>query len=183
VKIKKRKLQLVSITIIATAFILAMLSVGKASNSEPNILTIGHQPTNVTQNTNITITVTFTDDENVTSVRIQYCSIEPIYQCHIPQIEMIRTTTNTWIGSFVVLEEIGIIGYQIYVDFTGGSIIAPNSSDYLGYDNIIETHTDVFYFSIVLSTISETAPLNISVPSIIAAYTVFAIIRHRNKKK
>lgn len=176
-------MKIVSISIIVTIFILVMLTPGKVTSTEPNILTVVHQPITVSYDTNITITVAFTDDENVTSVRILYCSIEPEYQCHIPQIDMTRTTANTWIGSFIVLEETGTIGYQIHIDFTGGSIIAPNSSDYLDYDNIIETHTDIFYFSIVLATITETAPLNIGVPGIIVAYTVFVIIRNRKNKK
>jgi hypothetical protein len=182
-KIKAKNLRIVSLSIIVTIFILIMLIPGGVTSTEPNVLSVSHQPTTINHDTNITITATFADDENVTSVRILYCAIDPEYQCHIPQIDMIRTTANTWIGSFVVLEEIGTIGYQIHIDFNGGSIVAPNSSDYLGHDNIIETHTGIFYFSIVLAAVSETAPLNIGVPGIIVAYTIFVIVRNRKNKK
>ena len=181
-KIKGKNLRIASISLVVTIFVLILLTPGRVSSIEPNVLSVSHQPTTVSHDTNITITATFADDENVTNVRILYCAIEPEYQCHIPQIDMIRTSANTWVGSFIVIEETGTIGYQIHIDFDGGSIVAPNSSDYLGHDNIIETHTGIFYFSIVLATVSETAPLNIGVPGIIVAYAVFVIIRNRKSK-
>jgi hypothetical protein len=175
-KIKNRFI--VILLIIASLYL--VLTPRKVNSVDPVVQSVSHQPTTVSQGTNVTITIVFTDDENVTGVRILYCSLEPEYQCHIPQIDMINPTTNNWIGSFVVLEEGGIIGYQLHIDHTGGTFIAPNSSNYLGHDNIAEPYADSFYFTIELSTPTGNTPLSIGFPAIVVYSLIYLIYRRRN---
>ncbi|MHA1211293.1 MAG: hypothetical protein ACTSSH_02420, partial [Candidatus Heimdallarchaeota archaeon] len=136
------------------------------SAADPTVTAISHQPETIGYQTNVSITINFVDDENVTGIQIQYCALEPTFLCHFPNIDMVQSEPNTWIGSFIVVEEEGTIGYKLYITHTGGSITAPNSSNYLGHTNIAEPSTDVFYFSINVSTELPTSntPLNFGIP-------------------
>ena len=148
----------------------------------PEVLSVTHLPGVVTYQTNLTVTVSFDYDINVTGVEIQYCQLEPAFTCHFPKIEMIRTGNYFWSGSFIVLEESGIIGYKLYVYLQTGSFIAPNETDYLGYDNIAEPAAGEFYFSVELSTATDTLPMNFGIPCIALTFGAIVLIKRRLRK-
>ncbi len=149
---------------------------------EPTVLAVSHQPITVEYQTNVSITITFEDDTNITEIKIQYCSLEPVYACHVAKPNMTRVSENTWVGSFVVLEETGKIGYEILIYHTDGLTIAPNSINYLGHTNIAEPFPDMFYFSIDLVTPTENTPLNYGGPIIGFVFLVLISLRKRLKK-
>ncbi|NHJ47050.1 MAG: hypothetical protein FK733_04610 [Asgard group archaeon] len=177
-----KNMHLLSITIFTAVIMLLTLMPGNVSATEPGVLTVSHLPQSVSLGTNITVTATFDNDENITSIKILYCALEPEYLCHVPQIDMINTDTNTWKGSFVVLDDDGIIGYELHIVHSDGTMIAPNSSDYLGHDNIAEPFPGLFYFTIEITTPTSNAPLNIGAPGIVITYFVLTIIRKRKNR-
>ena len=145
----------------------------------PEVLSVTHQPVVVTTQTNLTVTVSFDYDINVTSVQIQYCQIEPSFTCHFPKIDMTRTGNYFWSGSFIVLEESGVIGYKLYVYLQTTDFVAPNESDYLGYDNIVEPAAGEFYFSVELNTTTDTAPMSFGLPCIALTFGAMVLIRRK----
>ena len=145
----------------------------------PEVLSVTHQPLAVTYQTNLTITITFDYAINVTGVQIQYCQIEPAFTCHFPKIDMIFLTSWVWAGSFIVLEESGVIGYKLYITHQTTNFVSPNETDYLGYDNIVEPATGQFYFSIDLSSTTDTAPVNFGLPCISLTFGAMVLIRRK----
>ncbi len=148
----------------------------------PEVLSVTHQPTVVTYQTNLTVTVSFDYDINVTGVQIQYCQLEPAFTCHFPKIDMIRTGNYYWSGSFVILEQSGIIGYKLYIYLQIGSFVAPNESNYLGYTNIAEPAAGEFYFSVELSTPTDALPMNFGIPCIVLTFGVIVLLKRRSRK-
>ncbi len=145
----------------------------------PIVLSVIHQPVVVTSQTNLTVTITFDYDINITSVQIQYCQLEPAFTCHFPKIDMIRIASYYWSGSFIVLEESGIIGYKLHITLQTTEFVSPNETDYLGYDNIVEPAAGEFYFSVELNTTTETAPMNFGLPCIALTFGVIVLIRRK----
>ena len=121
----------------------------------PEVISVTHQPLVVTSKTNLTVTITFDYATNVTGVQIQYCQLEPAFTCHFPKIDMIPFAGWVWAGSFIVLEESGLIGYKLYVNLQTTDFVSPNETDYLGYDNIVEPAAGEFYFSVELNATKE----------------------------
>ena len=145
----------------------------------PVVLSVIHQPVIVTIQTNLTVTITFDQDVNVTGVQIQYCQLEPSFTCHFPRIDMIRIASYYWSGSFIVLEENGIIGYKLYVTLQTTDFVSPNETDYLGYDNIVEPAAGEFYFSVELNTTTNTAPMSFGLPCIALTFGAMVLIRKK----
>jgi len=145
----------------------------------PEVLSVTHQPLVVTSQTNLTVTISFDQDINVTGVQIQYCQLEPSFTCHFPLIDMIRTGNYIWSGSFIVVEESGVIGYKLYITHQTTNFVFPNETDYLGYDNIVEPATGQFYFAIDLSTTTDTAPVNFGLPCISLTFGAMVLIRRK----
>ena len=94
---------------------------------------------------------------------------------------MVSNGSNTWIGSFVVAEESGVIGYRMYITTSMSSFYAPDQLNYLAYDNIVEPSTDAFYFSITLTTPTNQASLMSWCSVATSLIAVFAI-RIRKRK-
>ena len=149
------------------------------SESLPVVLSVTHQPAVVSFQTNLTVTISFDNDINITSIQIQYCQLDPEFTCHFPKIDMIRTGDYSWSGSFVVTEETGIIGYKLYIYHQTTNFEAPNESDYLGYDNIVEPAAGEFYFSVELNTVTNTAPLNLGLPCIALTFGAIVLLRKK----
>jgi len=172
------------IRFIIFSFILAIITLSliitpiKMVSANFSIVTITHQPTSVEQNSEVTIEITFNDDVNVSNIKIQYCSLQPEFACHIPKIDMIDQGSNVWLGTFIITEESGTIGYELYISLLNGTtIIAPDSIDYLGYDNIIEQSPDVFYFSIVLLEPTNSASLNVNLVEVAFVFSIIVLFR------
>ncbi|MGC9778169.1 MAG: hypothetical protein HZR80_02890 [Candidatus Heimdallarchaeota archaeon] len=172
---QRRKFGLVFILLILV-FLLAKQPV-EVMSTNPEILSVSHVPTSVTHMSNVTVTVTFADDTNITSIQIQYCSLEPVFACHIGNYQMVKKSENTWSGSFEVLEEEGVIGYELKIQHTKGEFVAPDSTDFLGYDNIQEPSTGEFYFSINITTPTEETPVNFCWPCVALTFTTFIVLR------
>jgi hypothetical protein len=182
--IKKKRLGIfITISVLLLVFSVTMQS-SKIADSvpPPEVLSVTHLPGVVGYQTNLTVTVTFDYDINVTGVQIQYCQLDPAFTCHFPKIDMVRLGNYFWSGSFIVKEESGIIGYKIYVYLQTGSFIAPNASDYLGYDNIVEPAADEFYFSVELSTATNSLPMNFGIPCIALTFGAFVLLKRRLRK-
>lgn len=144
----------------------------------PEVLSVTHQPVVVTSQTNLTVTITFDYAINVTGVQIQYCQIEPAFTCHFP-IDMIFLEPWVWAGSFIVLEESGVIGYKLYINLQTTDFVSPNETDYLGYDNIVEPAAGVFYFSVELNATTDTAPMSFGLPCIALTFGAMVLIRRK----
>lgn len=148
--------------------------------ADAEVVSVAHTPIIVSKSTNVTVLVTFDDDSQVNSIDLHYCSISPLYACH-PQTAMTANGSNTWIGSFVVTEESGVIAYQMHISTTMDDYDIPDGLTYLGHDNIIEPSTDTFYFSITLSTPTNQAPL-MSWCGAVSSLLAVAVIRIRKRK-
>jgi len=145
----------------------------------PVVLSVTHQPVIVTTQTNLTVIISFNQDINVTGVQIQYCQLEPSFTCHFPTIDMIRTGNYIWSGSFIIVEESGVIGYKLYITHQTTNFVSPNETDYLGYDNIVEPATGQFYFSIDLSSTTDTAPVNFGLPCLALTFGAIVLLRKK----
>ncbi len=150
----------------------------------PEVIEVLNTPSVVYPQTNVTITITFNNDLNVTGIALIYCSITPSYSCHLPS-QMISNGSNTWIGSFVVVETSGVIGYKMQITtLLSGTLEAPDSPDFLGYSNIVELSTDNFYFSITIASPTNETPL-MSLCGVAASLVIIAstkIIRSKKRK-
>ncbi|MFW9923775.1 MAG: hypothetical protein ACFFDW_10870 [Candidatus Thorarchaeota archaeon] len=170
------------LTNFSVLFIVVSLTLNNQVNvraSESIISSVTHQPSTIMQNTQVTVQITFLDDSEVNNIKIQYCSLEPDFTCHIPKISMIQHEENVWNGTFTVIETSGTIGYELIITLNNETEIkAPNSIDYLGYDNIAEPQYGVFYFTIVISPPTQNSPLNVSYFQF--GLTFFGIICVRN---
>ena len=145
----------------------------------PEVLSVTHQPVAVTHQTNLTVTITFDYAINVTGVEIQYCQLEPSFTCHFPIINMIFLEPWVWAGSFIVLEESGVIGYKLYVALQTTDFVSPNETGYLGYDNIVEPAAGEFYFSVELNATTDTAPMSFGLPCIALTFGAMVLIRKK----
>jgi len=175
---KSKWITVLAISIIAMLFVTS--SPQKVAADDLAILSVSHNPTSVSQNTVVTVEIAFNDDTNVSGVQIQYCALEPEFVCHFPKIAMTSEAANVWNGSFTVTEASGLIGYELYISLENGTtIVAPDSTDYLGYDNIYEPSTDVFYFSIDLISASPTAsaPLSFGLCELAISFSIIIFVR------
>ncbi len=178
---QKRKVGLAIIPLMLV-FLLAKQPV-EVLSTNPEVLSVSHVPTSITHLSNVTVTVTFADDTNITSIQIQYCSLEPVFACHIGNYQMVRMSANTWSGSFEVQEEEGVIGYELKIQHTEGEFVAPDSTDFLGYDNIQEPSTGEFYFTVNIATPTDEAPVNFGWPCVVLTFATFIILRTIKIKK
>lgn len=182
---KKSKIKITIVSLLLLAFILAFtarVSIAKAESL--SIISVIHAPTMPSQGTDVNVQVTFNDDSNVSTIRIQYCSLTPIYSCHSTQYSMTEIGSNLWSGNFTVTEESGTIGFELIISLTNGSTItAPDSSDFLGYDNIVEPITGFFYFSIDITESTNTAPMNVSIGEIAIIFSSIIMIRTISQRR
>lgn len=177
--------QLTKTRFIITNFLVLFITISLSMNSQINanatesiISAVTHEPENVLQNTIVTVQITFLDDSEVNHINIQYCSLEPDFTCHFPKTPMTQQESNNWTGNFTVVEASGIIGYELIITLNNETEIkAPNSIDYLGYDNIAEPETGVFYFTIELSDPTQNSPLNISIFEFGSAFLGIIVIK------
>ncbi len=70
--------------------------------ADAEVVSVAHTPTIVTTGTNVTVSITFDNDAEVTDINLFYCSITPDYLCHLP-IAMTPNGSDTWLGSFVTV--------------------------------------------------------------------------------
>lgn len=155
----------------------------KATISSTDIISVSHQPSAVSEGMDVTVEISFNDDTNVTGIQIQYCALEPDYICHFPKTDMTSIGDNSWSGTFTVVDEAGTIGYELYISLANDStIIAPDSSDFLGLSNIAEPIAGTFYFTITLST-TNSAPLNIGLVELAITFGIIVIVRNSIMKK
>ena len=167
-----------AITIIAALFLTS--SSLKVTSAELAVVSVSHSPTEISKDTEISIEISFNDDTNVSGIQIQYCALVPNFVCHFPKIAMTSETENIWNGNFTVVEESGLIGYELFISLTNGStLVAPDSIDYLGYDHIYEPSTDVFYFSINMTedTPTNSAPLSFGLGELTITFSVILFTR------
>ena len=154
--------------------------------SATEIASVTHQPTTISEGTVVTIEVSFTDDSNVTSIQIQYCALEPIYTCYFPKTDMTAQGDNLWSGTLTVKSDTSdtVIGYELYISLNNGStIIAPDSSGFLGMDNIAEPIDGTFYFTITLATTTNSAPINIGLGEIAITFSIIVLTRNILKRR
>lgn len=164
-----------AITIITALFLTS--SSLQVTSAELAVISVSHSPTEISKDTEVTVEISLNDDTNVSGIQIRYCSLEPDFVCHIPTIAMTSETENVWNGTFIVIEESGLIGYELFISLTNGStLIAPDSIDYLGYDHIFEPSIGIFYFSINMTkdTTTNSVPLSFGLGEL--AITFSAII-------
>ena len=172
---------IIGILVLVSMF--STLPIANASQThvaDAEVVSVAHTPTIVTTGTNVAVSITFDNDAEVTDINLFYCSITPEYLCHLP-IAMTPNGSDTWLGSFVVLEESGVIGYRMYVTTTMSSYYAPDVLNYLGYDNVIEPSTDTFYFSINLTLPTNQASLMSWCAATTSLFAV-AVIRIKKRK-
>ncbi|MHA1126501.1 MAG: hypothetical protein ACTSO7_15580 [Candidatus Heimdallarchaeota archaeon] len=180
---KQKHKMIICFMLLVTVFSTLLLTKSiNVQSAVPEVTSVLHSPSIVSPQTNVTVTVTFNNDLNVTAIALFYCSISPTYLCHLP-IDMISIGSDTWVGSFVVEETIGVIGYKLSIStLLSGTLIAPNSIDFLGYTNIVEPSTDNFYFSITLSTPTNLTPL-MSWCGVVSSLAVIATTQLIRKRK
>ena len=120
----------------------------------------------------ITVDVTFTDSNNVSSVRVTYCRVLPEYLCYFPSYKAEKTAEdkNTFSVNIELKEEdldgytIGLRVLVLYKDSTGVDIPDMDTPDW-GL-TVIEPEDGLYYFGFKLGdeniTTTTSAPLFIS---------------------
>ncbi|MHA1356183.1 MAG: hypothetical protein ACTSXA_08030 [Candidatus Heimdallarchaeota archaeon] len=181
---QKHKMIIGFMLLVSVFSTLILTNSSSVQSAFPEVTSVSHSPTVVFPNTNVTITVTFNNDLNVTGISLHYCSITPEFLCHLP-ISMVDIDSNTWVGSFVVTEISGVIGYKMEIStLLSGTLIAPDSADYLNHSNIVDASTDNFYFSITVSPPTDQAPLMgwCGVASSLVVIATAQLIKARKRK-
>ncbi|MHA1245366.1 MAG: hypothetical protein ACTSP7_12450 [Candidatus Heimdallarchaeota archaeon] len=183
---KQKNKMIIGIMLLVSVFsTLVLANSSSVQSAFPEVTGVSHSPTVVYPETTVTVAVTFNNDLNVTGIELFYCAITPEFACHIPTISMTDNGSNTWLGSFVVTETSGVIGYKMEI-FTllSGTLHAPDSLSYLGHSDVIEPSTDSFYFAITLSPPTDQAPLMgwCGVTSSLVVIATAQLIRTRKRK-
>lgn len=171
---------MILVAVFSTLFLTNSIRVQAA---DPIVESVTNTPEVVYVQTNVTIGITFDNDTNVIAISLYYCAISPSYHCHLPS-DMQPIGSNTWVGSFIVGEISGVIGYRMLIKTTNNTMYAPNSSSYLDYDNIVEPSTDLFYFSINITPLTNETPL-MSLCGVASSFVIIAstkIIRSKKRK-
>ena len=145
--------------------ILMMLGISlfpvSATPSYNGVSAISHSPVVAEQGKNITISISFVDTANVSSVGMFYCRIEPDYLCHIPPYKLVLSDSTYSITFNVVENSTQVIGYHLYVDYTDDTRINFPDERQLDYGlTISEPIEGSFYYRVEIGQDISTAPSN-----------------------
>ena len=137
------------------------LTSASGTPSHNGVSAISHSPSVAEQNENITISITFVDTTNVSSVGMFYCRIEPDYLCHIPPYKLVLSE-NTYSITFNVEENsTQVIGYHLYIDYTDDTRINFPDDRQLDYGLVIsEPIEGAFYYRVEIGQDDTNIPTN-----------------------
>jgi hypothetical protein len=135
--------------------------------------------TNIVEGTPLNVTVLFSNYSLIESVHLMYCSIEPVFSCHFPIINL----TSSAKGSFSTVfhpeyEEGTIFGYHIYLNFYNGStILIPNSFNFpKNKTNIRQAEDNQYYFELVMVRESSSKSNQISWPNLYCTVLLLIVV-------
>ena len=154
------------------------------SNLTEEAFTIIQDPSEskIVINNSINVTVISNQPETISSIILFYCSLEPIFICHFPNLEMVKNNQGNFFTVFTPEYDVNtIFGYHLRIHMENGSNFEfpnnlTNSSDFI----IRQGSDNNYYFELLLvdSLISENNTPWLSIESLFAL-TLFI----RKKKK
>ncbi len=133
-----------------------MTSVSNSSANPHGITSITYSPQTVYQGSKVTISVTFGDSSNITSVDSFYCKLTPEYLCHTPYM-ILTKDGNTYTTSFTVEETSdATIGFDVIIKYNDDSKVTLPGDEQLDFGMAIaEPYTGIFYYEIDISSASS----------------------------
>ncbi len=130
-----------------------------ATPSHNGVTAINHTPVVAEQGKNITISITFVDTANVSSVGMFYCRIEPDYLCHIPPYKLVLSDQTYSISFNVVENSTQVIGYHLFIDYTDDTRINFPDDRQLDYGlTISEPIVGSFYYRVEIGLDDTNTP-------------------------
>jgi len=142
----KRTIRIIQITIL---ILIISFTIHNAKAVEKyGVTNINHSPQILQQNENMTVTVEFSYDTNISLVKLLICQLSPEFKCEAQPIVMDEITDNVYSGKFSVRYDNGTqVGYHIiivYENFT--TVTIPETAEFLELD-IIEPVTGEFFIN------------------------------------
>ena len=137
-------------------------------------------------NHSLNVTVINNQLNNISSINLFYCSLEPEFVCHSLPIELVKNDQGNFFTVFMPEYEINtILGYHLKVNMANGSDFeVPNSLDYTSGCNIQQGPDSNYYFELTLiggSSSENTTPW-ISIEGILTIVLGLSIIKRIKTK-
>lgn len=91
-------------------------------SAEPNVKSVSHYPENPFSYDEITVYVEVNDTSNITSIKLLYCQIEPIYGCYPDILNLTPGDNNTY--STVITQDLSgveLLGLNLTINYLDGS--------------------------------------------------------------
>lgn len=146
-----------------TVLLILSISLSPVSGtpSHNGVSAISHSPSVAEENENLTVTITFVDTANVSSVGMFYCRIEPEYLCYSQPFQLVLSE-NTYSVTFKVVENSSyVIGYHLFVEYTDETEIDFPDERKLDYGlTISEPSSGAFYYRVEIGQVDTNTPTN-----------------------
>jgi hypothetical protein len=135
------------------------LSTVSGTPSHNGVSAISHSPSVAEENENLTVSITFVDTANVSSVGMFYCRIEPEFLCYSQPFQLVLSE-NTYSVTFKVVENSSyVIGYHLFVEYSDETQIDFPDERKLDYGlTISEPSSGAFYYRVEIGQDDSNTP-------------------------
>ncbi len=135
----------------------------------------------------ITLTITYSEEEPLSAISLFYCSLEPEFLCHFPSLSFNQSDKELYSVKFTPEYESGtLLGYHIVVSYENDTNqYIPGEMAYTNnYTNIVEGPDSKYYFTVLIVDQIDTTPyptkITIFTVSIVTTLTLLTL---RNRKR
>ncbi|MHA1302277.1 MAG: hypothetical protein ACTSQE_09330 [Candidatus Heimdallarchaeaceae archaeon] len=168
--------------VLALTFLLFLAYPTRTLAGKYGIQTISHTPDYISPNTNLTVSIEFSDTSDIETIRLLICQLSPEFKCE-PKPILMEEETNVFTGVFYITYEAGSsLGYHFLISYTNGTDVeVPDSIDFLGLTTIVEPVEDSFYIKVDVNE-----PLTEDTPGFMITFAVPALLIitiYRKKRK
>lgn len=188
-----RRLKVLS-SLLFFIFIISNFHINSTQAANNGVLDITNSPSIVKYSENMTVSITFSDVTNITSVGLIYCQLQPVYMCHYPFNYLTQTITNVFSVNVTIKDQYpAVIGYEIFIEYKNNQTINFPDSRKLDYGlDIVEPANNTYYYKVMLEKSNNTSSthtniLNFPISSIILSIIGIEVLyfltkkyRHRN---
>ncbi len=135
--------------VVTIIFVILNTTVTTSGQSHNGVTSITYNPKMPEQNENLTVTMSFSDVSNVSSITLIYCRVLPEYTCHIPAYNM-KLKGNNYTTTFKVMENSSeVLGFHMTVRYNDNTEVDFPDERQLDYGlPIIEPVTGKFYYRV-----------------------------------
>jgi len=132
----------------------------------------------ITSGSSINVTVLLSDITIIKSIQLVYCSLEPIFLCHFPPINLSLTAKGSFNAIFLPDYDVGTtFGYHLFLNYHNGSIIKkPDGLEFSNNKkNIQQAEDNEYYFELMM--VART-PINTYKTSWSALHGIIILLIH-----